>query len=50
MKWCPNGEVIRIDSPADLPERGTIAEVREPWRKIEDFYPNGVLPGRDGLW
>ena len=33
------GEVIRIDSPADLPEEGTIAEVREPWMKIEIFTP-----------
>lgn len=33
------GEVIRIDSPADLPEESTIAEVREPWMKIEIFTP-----------
>jgi GTP-binding protein LepA len=33
------GEVIRIDSPADLPEEGMIAEVREPWMKIEVFTP-----------
>ena len=33
------GEVIRIDSPANLPEEATIAEVREPWMKIEIFTP-----------
>jgi GTP-binding protein LepA len=33
------GEVIRIDSPAVLPEEGTIAEVREPWMKIQVFTP-----------
>lgn len=33
------GEVIRIDSPAILPDESTIAEVREPWMKIEIFTP-----------
>ncbi|HLE14305.1 MAG TPA: translation elongation factor 4 [Anaerolineales bacterium] len=33
------GEVIRIDSPADLPEEGDIAEIREPWMRIEIFTP-----------
>lgn len=33
------GEVIRINSPANLPEEATIAEVREPWMKIEIFTP-----------
>jgi len=34
-----NGELIRIDSPAALPEEGEIAEIREPWMKIEIFTP-----------
>ncbi len=34
-----SGEVIRIDSPADLPEEGDIAEIREPWMKVEIFTP-----------
>lgn len=34
-----DGEVIRIDSPAELPEEDEIAEVREPWMKIEIFTP-----------
>lgn len=34
-----NGEVLRIDSPADLPEEGMIAEIREPWMHIEIFTP-----------
>ncbi|HEX9018367.1 MAG TPA: translation elongation factor 4, partial [Anaerolineaceae bacterium] len=33
------GEVIRIDSPAQMPEEGTIAEVREPWMLLEIFTP-----------
>ena len=34
-----NGEVIRIDSPADLPDEAEIAEIREPWMKIQIFTP-----------
>lgn len=34
-----DGEVIRIDSPAELPEEEEIAEIREPWMKIEIFTP-----------
>jgi GTP-binding protein LepA len=33
------GEVLRIDSPADLPDEGSIAEIREPWMTIEIFSP-----------
>jgi GTP-binding protein LepA len=33
------GEVRRIASPADLPDEGDIAEIREPWMKIEIFTP-----------
>jgi GTP-binding protein LepA len=34
-----SGETILIDSPAQLPEEGEIAEVREPWMKIQVFSP-----------
>ncbi len=34
-----NGEVIRIDSPADLPDESEIAEIREPWMQIQVFTP-----------
>jgi len=34
-----NGEVIKIDSPADLPDESEIAEVHEPWMKLEIFTP-----------
>jgi GTP-binding protein LepA len=34
-----NGQTVHIDSPADLPEEGDIAEVREPWMKIHIFTP-----------
>jgi len=34
-----DGQVRLIDSPADLPEEGEIAEIREPWMKIQIFTP-----------
>ena len=34
-----DGSLIRIDSPADLPPEDRIAEIREPWMKIEIFTP-----------
>jgi GTP-binding protein LepA len=34
-----NNEVIRIDSPAELPDEGLIQEVREPWMDIQIFSP-----------
>jgi GTP-binding protein LepA len=33
------GEVISVDSPAQLPEEALIKEIREPWMKIEIFTP-----------
>jgi GTP-binding protein LepA len=33
------GESILVDSPAGLPEEGLIAEIREPWMKIQIFTP-----------
>jgi GTP-binding protein LepA len=34
-----DGEVLRVDSPAKLPDEGTIAEIREPWMLLEIFSP-----------
>ena len=34
-----NGEVIRVDSPAQLPDEGQISEIREPWMRVEIFSP-----------
>jgi GTP-binding protein LepA len=32
-------EVVKIDSPAQLPDEGTIVEVREPWMGLQIFSP-----------
>ncbi|MEK7311667.1 MAG: translation elongation factor 4, partial [Chloroflexota bacterium] len=34
------GETVRVDSPADLPDEGTMAEIREPWMRIQIFTPD----------
>lgn len=34
-----SGEVIRVASPADLPDIATIEEIREPWMRIQVFAP-----------
>jgi GTP-binding protein LepA len=34
-----DGTVLIVDSPADLPDEGGIAEVREPWMSIEIITP-----------
>jgi len=34
-----NGEVIRIDSPALLPDESLIEEIREPWMVVQVFTP-----------
>ena len=34
-----NGQVVRIDSPAQLPDEGEIAEIREPWMDVQIFTP-----------
>jgi len=34
-----DGSLLRIDSPAQLPEEAQIAEIREPWMKIQIFTP-----------
>ncbi|KPL82767.1 GTP-binding protein LepA [Thermanaerothrix daxensis] len=33
------GEVVRIDSPALLPDEGLIEEIREPWMVVQIFTP-----------
>ncbi len=38
-----SGEVIRIDSPADLPDESVIEEIREPWMKIQVFTPQEYI-------
>jgi GTP-binding protein LepA len=37
------GEVITINSPADLPDPSGIDEIREPWMQIEIFTPEEFL-------
>ena len=34
-----NGKTVMVDSPAELPDEGDIAEIREPWMRIEIFTP-----------
>jgi GTP-binding protein LepA len=35
-----DGEVIQVDSPARLPERGEVNAIREPWMRIQVFTPD----------
>lgn len=34
-----DGQAIKIDSPADLPDQAIITEIREPWMTIQIFTP-----------
>lgn len=34
-----NGDLERVDSPANLPDLGEIEEIREPWMSIQIFTP-----------
>ncbi|MEJ2562631.1 MAG: hypothetical protein P8Z42_08060 [Anaerolineales bacterium] len=34
-----NGDVMRVASPAELPEIGEIEEIREPWMRMQVFSP-----------
>ena len=34
------GEIVEIDSPADLPEDGSYTEIREPWMRVQIFTPD----------
>lgn len=38
-----DGEELRVDSPARLPDESTIAEVREPWMKIQVYTPGEFI-------
>lgn len=38
-----NGEVLTIKSPADLPDRSEIKEIREPWLKLEVVTPKDYV-------
>ncbi len=37
------GETINIDSPAQLPDPNDIAEIREPWMKIQLYMPEEYI-------
>jgi GTP-binding protein LepA len=37
------GEVITVDSPAQLPDEGEIEEIREPWMRIQVFTPTDYI-------
>lgn len=39
VKMAGTDEVRIIDSPADLPDEGTIEEIREPWMHVQIFTP-----------
>lgn len=38
-----SGEQIIIDSPAELPDMGDVAEIHEPWMKIQVFSPDTFI-------
>ena len=38
-----SGEMVVIDSPSELPDEGTIDEIREPWMKIQIFTPQEFI-------
>ncbi len=38
-----NGQEMRVDSPARLPDESTIAEIREPWMKIQVYTPGEFI-------
>jgi len=40
-----DGEVVRIDNPADLPETGKISEIREPIIEAHILVPQDLLGG-----
>jgi GTP-binding protein LepA len=37
------GDIIEVDSPAELPNEGEIEEIHEPWMRIEIFTPTDHL-------
>jgi len=38
-----SGEEIEVDSPAQLPDEGSIKEIREPWMKIQIYSPQEYI-------
>ncbi|MGQ9887732.1 MAG: translation elongation factor 4 [Aggregatilineales bacterium] len=38
-----NGELFTIDSPAQLPDESVIAEIREPWMRIQIYTPQEYI-------
>lgn len=38
-----DGEIITINSPADLPDESVVEEIREPWMQIEIFTPEEFI-------
>ena len=38
-----SGDVVEVDNPAELPDAGLIAEVREPWMHISLFTPTDYI-------
>ncbi len=38
-----NGEVIRIDSPVQLPDESMIESIAEPWMKVNVFTPSDYI-------
>ena len=51
------GEILRIDSPVQLPDEGAIKEIREPWMRLQiitptDFYGTimDLVTNRRGIY
>lgn len=40
-----SGDIIRIDSPAQLPDESLIDEIREPWMSIQIYTPQDYIGG-----
>jgi GTP-binding protein LepA len=38
-----NGQEIKVDNPADLPDPSKIGEIREPWAKIDVITPSRYI-------
>lgn len=38
-----SGDTVRINSPAELPDEGTIDQVREPWMRIQIIAPESYI-------
>ncbi len=38
-----SGELLTIDSPAQLPDESVIAEIREPWMRIQIYTPQEYI-------